>query len=254
MRVESSERWVRGMLGATAVIDTRAPLLFWEDDFPVPSYAYPLADVRTDLLIESPAPPQASGFSFFGPHGPVSTWFDLRYEHKIIHHAAWTREDPALAGRIVFSWEPGVLERWLEEDEVVAGHPRDPHKRVDALHSSRHVTVALDGQVLADSRDTVALFETFLPTRYYFPRTDVALNRLTAVERFSHCPYKGDAREYWDAPGANGVAWCYTEPFAAVGAIAGRIAFYNELVDLTVDDQDLSRPETVFSVQAHRPG
>lgn len=252
MRVESSERWVRGMMGDIGVVDTRAPLLFWEDDFPVPGYAYAPEDVRTDLLRPALPPPPGGNF-FFLPKGPVSQWFDLLAGDHLIEHAAWIRDDPALAGMIVFSWDPTVLDRWLEEDEVVAGHPRDPHKRVDALHSSRHVTVALDGHLLADSSDPVLLFETFLPTRYYVPRADVDFDRLTAVDRFSLCPYKGYAREYWDAPGSRGVAWSYADPFPAVGAIAGRVAFYNESVDITVDGMALPRPESVFSNRANRP-
>jgi hypothetical protein len=32
------------------------------------------------------------------------------------------------------------------------------------------------------------------------------------------------------------------------------VAFYNELVDLTVDGVALARPESVFSARAARPG
>lgn len=237
MRVEPSDRWVRGFLGDTAVVDSHAPLLFWEDDFPVPSYAFPRADVRTDLL--GPASPPTEPHPFFGPHGPVHQWLDLRLAGHTRQRAAWVPDDPALAGHLVFSWQPGALDRWLEEDEEVSSHPRDPHKRVDALPSSRRVKVALDGVVLAESSRPVLLFETGLPTRYYLPREDVDLGRLTARSRRTHCPYKGDAEEYWDAPGAESVAWSYANPYPAVAAIAGRIAFYNELVDLTVDGQEV---------------
>src|SRR5699024_5611134 len=55
VRTYPGERWVRGYLGDVAVVDTRRPLLFWEDGFP-PSYAFDPDDVRTDLL-EPGAPP-----------------------------------------------------------------------------------------------------------------------------------------------------------------------------------------------------
>lgn len=237
MRVEPSDRWVRGLTGDTVVVSSFAPLLFWEDSFPVPSYAYPREDVRTDLL--RPGSEPSSPHAFFGPHGPVSEWFDLETgDGRTLRAVAWVRDDPALADHIVCSWEPGLLDRWLEEDEEVSGHPRDPHARVDALPSSRHVTVALDGVMLAETSSPVVLFETGLPTRYYLPREDVDLGKLTARSRRTHCPYKGDAEEYWDAPGAEGVAWSYARPYPAVAAIAGRIAFYNELVDITVDGHD----------------
>jgi len=67
---------------------------------------------------------------------------------------------------------------WFEEDEPIWGHPRNPYVRVDALRSHRHVTVALDGVLLADTHSPVLLFETGLPTRYYIDRTDVAFEHL----------------------------------------------------------------------------
>jgi hypothetical protein len=39
-----------------------------------------------------------------------------------------------------------------------------------------------------------------------------------------------------------------------VGAVASRVAFYNELVDLTVDGVRLERPESPFSSREQRPG
>jgi len=252
MRVELSDRWVRAMVGDTAVVDSRAPLLFWEEAFPVPSYAFARDDVRTDLLRLATGEPAGEPF-FFLPKGPVAEWFDLEVDERTLVRAAWVRDDPALSDRIVFSWQPGMVDRWLEEDEQVASHPRDPHKRVDALPSSRHVTVALDGVVLAESTDPVLLFETDLPTRYYLPRGDVAFERLTGSANRSHCPYKGYAEEYWDAPGVPGVAWSYANPYAAVSTITGRVAFYNELVDITVDGQERPRPESVFTPAKNRP-
>ena len=111
--------------------------------------------------------------------------------------AAWRRDDPALADRIVLSWQPGLLDRWLEEDEEVGGHPRDPYHRVEVLNSSRHVVVSLDGVTLAESRRPVLLFETSLPTRYYLPEEDVNAEALEPSRAHSFCPYKGKADRYW---------------------------------------------------------
>src|SRR5205823_1420906 len=119
-------------------------------------------------------------------------------------------------------------------------------QRVDALPSSRHVVVSLDGQVLADSRHPVVLFETGLPTRYYLPAADVRLEAMTPTDNRSHCPYKGDADRYWDVsgrPDARNVAWSYSAPSPAVAAVQDRIAFYNELVDITVDSVAQPRPQ-----------
>jgi uncharacterized protein (DUF427 family) len=244
------------LAGDVVVVDSRSPLLFWEDAFPVPHYAFDPADVRQDLL--RPASAAApTGPDFFLPRGPVSQWYDLEVGGRTLQHAAWVRDEPDLADRLVFSWRPGLLDRWLEEDEEVAGHPRDPYKRVDALPSTRHVVVRLDGVVLAESSRPVLLFETGLPVRYYLPEEDVHLGLLVPTTNDSHCPYKGRADRYWDVadrPDARNIAWSYTEPFPAVGPIKDRVAFYNELVDLVVDGVPQPRAESLFSVQAHRPG
>ncbi len=158
---------------------------------------------------------------------------------------------------VVLSWRPGVLDRWLESEEEVAGHPRDPYKRVEAIASSRHVVVELDGHLLADSNRPVLLFETGLPTRYYLPREDVVLPALIPRPHRSLCPYKGTADTCWsigvDPPVAD-AAWSYTAPLPAVGKVAGMVAFYDELVDITIDGVRQVRPATVFSDPAHRPG
>jgi hypothetical protein len=44
-----------------------------------------------------------------------------------------------------------AMGEWLEEDEPVYTHPRDPYTRVDILASSRHVRVEVDGVTVADS-------------------------------------------------------------------------------------------------------
>lgn len=255
MRTEYSDKWVRACVADVTVVDSRAPLLFWEDSFPVPAYAFAGRDVRIDLLRPSTSPPPRQPF-FFLPKGPVAQWFDLALPGRTVPHAAWRRDTPELADLFVFSWQPGVLDRWLEEDEEVAGHPRDPRKRVEALPSSRHVVVSLDGTVLADSREPVLLFETDLPTRYYVPRADVNFDALSPTPNHSLCPYKGSADLYWDVIGhadARNAAWSYPSPVPAVGRIRDRVAFYNELVDIAVDGIAQERPVSVFSIRANRP-
>lgn len=254
MRTEATDKWIRGYVGATALVDSRNALLFWEERFPVPAYAFPRDDVRTDLL--RPSADSRPRPSFYTAKGPVSEWYDVVADDRVIEHAAWVRDDPAISDRIVVSWEPGVLDRWLEEDEEVIAHPRDPHKRVEALASSRHVQVSLGGTVVADSHSPVLLFETDLPTRYYLPREDVRLDLLVPTSNSSVCPYKGFAEEYWSLPGVpdgDNVAWSYAAPFPAVARVEGRIAFYNEVADITVDGVPQERPESVFSSRANRP-
>ena len=255
VRTEHIDKWVRAYLDDVVVVDSRQPLLFWEEHFPVPAYAFPRSDVRTELLTETRADAPRQPF-FFLPQGPVSQWYDVTVGHRTAPHAAWVRDTPELRDLLVLSWQPGVLDRWLEEDEPVAGHPRDPHKRVEAIASSRHVVVELNGVRLADTRRPVLLFETDLPTRYYLPREDVNQAVLASTSNRSRCPYKGVADEYWSVPGqpgGNDVCWSYSQPLPAVAKVAGLMAFYNELVDITVDGVRQQRPESPFSVQANRP-
>lgn len=253
MRTEMSDKWVRAMVGSTNVVDSTAAMLFWEQKFPIPSYAFAPDDVRMDLLVPTSNVP-TGGLGFFGPKGPVSQWFDVHAVGRVLPNAAWIRDAPELDGRITFTWSPGVFDQWLEEEEEVHSHPRDPHKRVEALLSSRHITVSLDGVLLADGALPVLLFETYLPTRYYLPRADVLLDRLSIGNNRSHCPYKGYAENYWDAPGSPSVAWSYPAPYPAVGLIKDRIAFYNESVDITVDGVAVPRPRSIFSNTKNRPG
>ena len=255
MRTEASNKWVRAFVGDTAVVDSRAPILFYEDSFPVPAYAFADEDVRADLLRPTTEPPPDGPF-FYQPKGPVAQWYDLEVNGRAVRHAAWRRGDPAIADHLVLSWQPGVLDRWMEEDEVVFEHPRDPHKRVEAITSSRHVQISIDGVVLADSMRPVLLFETHLPTRYYLPRADIRFDALEPSGNRTRCPYKGAADEYWsvrDHAEARHVAWSYASPYPAVGKVAGMVAFYNEMVDITLDGVPQKRPMSLFSSPAHRP-
>jgi uncharacterized protein (DUF427 family) len=243
---EPSERWVRGRKGDVTVVDSRHPVLVWEPHLPVPQYAFPREDVRTDLLRPAKSPPT-------GTHTGSRIFYDLDADGEVRENAAWTFPVDDLAGHIAFEWflrtDTG-LDHWYEEDEEIFIHPRDPHKRVDAMPSSRHVRVEIDGQTVADSHAPVLLFETSLPTRFYLPREDVRLDLFDATDHRTGCPYKGTA-QYWSWRGEGDVPpnllWSYPRPLPAVAVIRGRVAFFNEVVDITLDGERLERPDTPFS-------
>ena len=127
----------------------------------------------------------------------------------------------------------------------------DPYSRVDALRSDRSVRIELEGAILAESSRTVMVFETGLPTRYYFDRLDVHFDHLRPSETVTSCPYKGTTSAYWSAAVGESIvpdiAWAYDFPTRQVAPIAGLVAFYNEKVDVTVDGTHLERPDTHFS-------
>jgi uncharacterized protein (DUF427 family) len=131
------------------------------------------------------------------------------------------------------------MDEWLEEDEPVYTHPRNPYARIDILGSSRHVTVSIGGVVLADSRQPRVLFETYLRPRYYLPVPDVAYELLRPSSLQTHCPYKGTAT-YYDVVLPDGtvhenVVWQYRTPLPESQKIAGLLAFYDERLDVDVD-------------------
>jgi len=153
--------------------------------------------------------------------------------------------DEDLAGYVQVDW--GAVDRWLEEDEEVVGHPRDPFHRIDVRESSRHVVVALDGEVVAESRRPTLLFETGLPVRYYLPREDVRLDQLEAAsDKRTTCAYKGHA-SYFGTDAHPDIAWTYLEPLPDAEQIRGLIAFFNERADITVDGELQGRPTTQWS-------
>jgi uncharacterized protein (DUF427 family) len=165
--------------------------------------------------------------------------------------AAWTYPDSpieALRSLVRIDWN--AMDSWFEEDEEVFVHPRDPHSRVDALPSSRHVRVVIDGVTMAESTHPTLLFETGLPARYYLPKTDVRMDLLTPTDNVTHCPYKGTAR-YWSArvgdTTVENIAWSYPTPLPESIKVAGLVAFYNEHVDIWVDGELETRPKTPFS-------
>lgn len=157
----------------------------------------------------------------------------------------------------MFSWQPGLIDRWLEEEEEVGGHPRDPHKRSKpwlARDTSRSPST---GSCWPTAPLLSSFSKPICRPAITCPREDVQFEALSPSTNRSQCPYKGEADHYWDVAGpveAKNVAWSYTTPFPAVEKIAGRIAFYNELVDITVDGVIQQRPVSIFSTAANRPG
>src|SRR3712207_73616 len=106
-------------------------------------------------------------------HCPIkgeASYYSVRVGDRVAENAAWHYPEPiegapALAGYISFYFD--ALDEWLEEDDVVFGHPRDPYHRIDVRETSRHVRISLEGETLAESTRALVLFETGLPPRWY---------------------------------------------------------------------------------------
>ena len=238
---EPSPKWVRVMLGGKFIADSKRVLLLQAGGSP--RYYFPKEDVRMDLLEPISEDEQT-------PLGKASFW-TVRVGGRVAEKGAWTYNQPVssaldLSAYIAFDWNK--MDAWFEEAEEVYGHAHDPHKRIDALESTRHVEVVVLGEKVADTRRPVLLFETGLLTRYYLPRLDVRPDLLEHSDNTTICAYKGKASYYSIKVGdriVQDIAWYYPYPTTEVSKIAGRIAFYNERVDaLYIDGQLQERPET----------
>ncbi|HWF14946.1 MAG TPA: DUF427 domain-containing protein [Acidimicrobiales bacterium] len=237
--VEPVPRRIRAVLAGQTIVDTTQARYVWEWP-PFPQYYVPLADVRTDVLVDE-------GTTEETPRGDVKIFgIELGDVHrpkaaKVLGAA----KVEGLDDTVRFEWS--AFDAWYEEDEQVFVHPRNPYTRVDSLRSTRTVRVESHGVVLAESSSPVLCFETGLPTRYYLNRTDVDFTKLVPTDTVTSCPYKGTTTGYWSAlvEGRThpDVAWVYDFPTRDVLAIAGLIAFYNEKLDLFLDDVQLDRPQ-----------
>ncbi|MFQ5524104.1 MAG: DUF427 domain-containing protein [Acidimicrobiia bacterium] len=241
VRTEPSAKRVRVMLGGEIVADTTSPLLVWEVPY-YPTYYFPEADVKTDLLV-------ATGETRRSPSRGEATQYVVKAGNSEgVAYAYHEPKIPELAGHYAFPWK--TMDHWFEEEEEVFVHARDPYTRIDILPSSRRVRVEIDGVTVADSTNGAFLFETGLPVRYYLPKTDVRMDLLTPTDTRTACPYKGEAR-YWSVT-VNGktyedIVWGYDSPLPESFGIGGMVAFYNEKVDIYLDEALQERPKTKFA-------
>jgi uncharacterized protein (DUF427 family) len=262
LRFQPTVKRVRARLGDQDVADTRRAVLLWEPRRVVPQYAVPAADVHATLGPAAvPEEADEGEGTRFGADGPVVldprvpftthtaagepltvTAGDVRREG-----VAFRLDDPALPDYIVLDFDAFD---WLEEDEPLVGHPRDPFHRIDVRASSRHVRLERHGVLLADSSRPQLLFEaTFPMPRYYLPKDDVAVELLPSDTR-TVCAYKGEAT-HWsvkiDGRVVPDVAWSYEDPLPDATQIAGLVAFYQERLDAIVDGEQLERPVSPWS-------
>jgi uncharacterized protein (DUF427 family) len=247
IRIERSPKRVRAYLDGNLVADTNAPLLVWENPH-FPTYYIPAGDVVAEL--------EKSGETERRPVLGEAEIFHVKTPSGMAKLAARRYPDsPAAQLRDAVRLEWNAMTEWLEEDEPVYTHPRDPYTRVDILASSRHVRVELDGVTVAESAQPRILFETGLPPRYYIPLTDVRMDLLRPSDRQSQCPYKGTAN-YWsvdtgarahDGRQHTDIVWMYRTPLPECQKIAGLACFYNERADIYLDGEKQPRPRSPFS-------
>jgi uncharacterized protein (DUF427 family) len=116
--------------------------------------------------------------------------------------------------------------------DATEGHP------ITVEPTGKHVTVRVNGELVADTRDALTLQEATLPAVHYIPLRDVEQDLLRPSDTTTYCPFKGDA-SYYHLATAGGdtvedVIWTYQAPYPAVAAIAGHVAFYPDKADISV--------------------
>jgi uncharacterized protein (DUF427 family) len=162
----------------------------------------------------------------------------------------WNYSEPLegcvdVSAYVAFYWNK--VDTWLEEEDEVFVHAKDPYRRIDCLHSARHVVVVVDGVTLADTERPVMLVETGLPARYYIPKNDVPQELLRESEKSDRNPYKGEAHYYSVQVGdelVENLAWSYRYPLAEASKIAGYLCFPQGKVELYVDGELQEKPRT----------
>jgi uncharacterized protein (DUF427 family) len=99
-------------------------------------------------------------------------------------------------------------------------------RRVRTEPNHRRVRVFFGGEAVADSSQTLYLFETGHLPVYYFPRADVRFDLLEPTSHRTHCPYKGDASYYTVVAGGRryeNAVWAYPGPIDSVPELSGHV-------------------------------
>jgi uncharacterized protein (DUF427 family) len=104
--------------------------------------------------------------------------------------------------------------------------------------TGKHVTVRVNGEVVAETDDALTLQESTYPAVQYIPLGDVVQTALTSSDTTTYCPFKGDASYYSVTTAAGDTVedaiWTYEQPYPAVADIAGHVAFYADKADIAV--------------------
>lgn len=210
--LEAFPRRIRAFARGEVVVDSRSVQMLYEQHR-LPAWCFPPEDVRFDAL-----------------------------------DGAWIYDGGLAQGLVGIRWD--AVDRWLEEDEEVIVHPRDPYHRLELRDTSRRVEVALGGEILAVSSALIVLFETSLPTRWYVTPDEIAVELAPNLDARSGCAYKGWA-SYFDVRVADraehALAWRYEHPLPGMERIRGRVCFFNERVDVIVDGELQEQPRTRWS-------
>jgi uncharacterized protein (DUF427 family) len=177
--LEDFQKRIRGQLAGKTIVDSRRGKLLHETG-KLAQWYVPREDVEARAL-------EPSGRRQEHPFRGVATYYNVRAGDRSALDAAWSYEQPEgllLAGLVAFEFDK--LDGWLEEDDPVRGHPRDPYHRFDCNHTSELVVVHVGGQVVAETRRAIKLFRNQHSAQVLHPdrRRDARLSRAVDVTTY----------------------------------------------------------------------
>jgi uncharacterized protein (DUF427 family) len=240
---------IRAFFDGKLIADSRRVILFRESPMKI-HYFFPEKDI-VDGFIDA-----ASAVIQKRKNGAATIW-TVRSGSREAEGAAFAYTEPTEGApdlRAYIALDFAKMERWLEEDEELIGHPRDPYTRIDVRKSSRRVRVeeTASGTVLAETDRPLVLTETGLGIRYYIPKADVVWDLMEPTDTVTVCPYKGRAA-YWRArigeTKLEDIAWGYPEPLQDAVPIRDTVSFYHEkkTIRIYVDGELEESPPQHFS-------
>lgn len=221
---------IRAYSNGIKVVDSRDAMLLITPGRPV-EYCFPEDILKHGLLTIS-----GRGSDTLGKY----TVQDLSEGGIILKGIARTYVESAESGGRLNSLailDRNLIEKWMEEDEVIIGRPRDPYTRIDILLSNTRVEYYVKGEKIVDAKNTLKLFETGLPVRDYIHPRDINMSFIFPSETETFCPYKGKAK-YWDIKVGDktfhDAAWSYPDPFDETLRIKGCFSFYENVLERIV--------------------
>jgi uncharacterized protein (DUF427 family) len=242
LRHEPIERRVRASVNGRAIADSTRAMLVWEPRRICPTYAVPAEDIHAELEPAATSNGHVPGMLHPGIPFAVHTAAGEAVSVAGRSGSGFRFADEDLEGYVALDFDAF---EWLEEDERIAGHPRDPFHRVDVRLSTRPVRIEVDGELVAETTRARTVCETSLPMRFYVPREDVRAE-LRPSASTSYCPYKGEA-SWWSVGRHEDLGWSYEQPLPDAGALTGLVAFWDERVDVFLDGERRERPDSLFS-------
>jgi uncharacterized protein (DUF427 family) len=114
-----------------------------------------------------------------------------------------------------------------------------PDHPITLTPAPQRMQAKVGGRVIADSAAAILLAEASYKPVAYFPRADVEMALFTKTARKTVCPYKGEASYYTvtlDGTARDNMVWSYEDPYPAMAAIKGLIAFYPDQAEVSAAD------------------